>query len=744
MIKPKLVVMAAGLGSRYGGLKQMENMTKEGEIILDFSCFDAIKAGFKDIVFIIKPEMEEDFKSRVISRISKYANCEYVFQNLHDLPEGFTVPEGRTKPWGTCHAVLSSKELLKDTPFCVINSDDYYGFDAFKKVYDFLTTNDEETTYCMAGYLVENTLSDLGTVTRGVCTSENEFLTKIHETKEIGKNDDGTISSPLGKIEKGTLVSMNFWGFKPSFIKYMEEDFIPFLNDNKDPLKSEFLLPIEVEKLLREEKCKVKVLPAYDKWYGVTYKEDKIKVEKAFNNLKVIGKYPEKLWDKNDLKCDLSFGTAGLRGIMVPGSEGINFETISLATVGLSKYLLRNIKEPRVAISYDSRNNSKYFAEVTLKTFKALGVNAEMFKSLTPVPILSYTIRKGKYDAGVMITASHNPKEYNGYKVYGSNGGQILEEMAKDVEGEILKVQELPDISDISLSYINEEAYLSYMKDMNKASNFTDLRNIHILYTPLYGSGAKPVTDMLKSNKFKFTLVEEELKANGDFPTCPYPNPEIPDVYEVAKSYAGDYDIIIATDPDCDRVGAMVNGTLLTGNDIGTILTYYLCDKFRKGTIVCSLVSTPLIEEIAQSFNMKTIRTNVGFKHIGDQIDLNPDFLFGFEESNGYLVGDYARDKDGVLGVKLLAMVTAYYKEKGMTLLDVLDEISRKYRKVINRTISVIVDPKAEKPEMKVINYDDKSRVIVRPSGTEPKIKYYISASSEERINELLNENMPK
>ena len=742
MIKPKLVVMAAGLGSRFGGLKQMENMTKEGEIILDFSCYDAIKAGFKDIVFIIKPEMEEDFKERVIKNISKYANCKYVFQVLEDLPKGYKVPNGRTKPWGTCHAVLCAKDLLKDSPFCVINSDDYYGYDAFKKVYDFLEKDKDDNTYCMAGYLVENTLSDLGTVTRGVCLSDNGYLSSINETKEIGWKENGKIGTNDTYINHGTIVSMNFWGFKPSMLKYMEEDFIPFLEDNSDPLKGEFLLPIEVEKLLKENKCKVKIYPAYDKWYGVTYKEDKPKVEEAFNNLKVIGKYPERLWKEEPLRCNLSFGTAGLRGIMMPGAKGINHNTISMATIGLAKYLLRNIENPKVAISYDSRNNSREFAELTLKTLKALKIQAEMFKELTPVPILSYTIREGNYDAGIMITASHNPKEYNGYKVYGKNGGQILEDAAKEIENEISKVNTLPNIKDVSLSYIDDKFYTSYLEAMDRASDFTDARDINILYTPLYGSGLKPVEDMFKRNGFTYTLVREETKANGNFPTCPYPNPEIPDVYDMARKYGDNYDIIIATDPDCDRVGAMVQGKLLSGNDIGTILTYFLCNVFKKGLVVCSLVSTPLIEDIAESFNMRAIRTNVGFKWIGDQIDLNPDFVFGFEESNGYLVGDYARDKDGVLGVKLLASVAAYYKKQGKTLIDVLEEIAIRYRKVINKTVSVTIDADAIKPEMKVINYPDKSRVIIRPSGTEPKIKYYISSHSKERIEELLNENM--
>ena len=302
MIKPKLVVMAAGLGSRYGGLKQMEAVTAEGEIILDFAVYDAMRAGFEDVVFIIKPEMEAVFKERVMDPISKYMNTQYVFQDISQLPDGFEVPEGRVKPWGTCHAVMACRDIL-DGPFAVINSDDYYGSDAFKKVWDFLINDKADDTYCMAGYYIEKTLSEQGTVTRGVCENDGQGnLTRINETKEIGIYD-GIIGYPdenghIISIPEGTVVSMNFWGFKPSMLETMINGFPEFLRKTikENPLKGEYLLPIEVGRLLDEGRINVKVLEANDKWYGVTYKEDKDLVTDAFKKMKESGKYPKKLW----------------------------------------------------------------------------------------------------------------------------------------------------------------------------------------------------------------------------------------------------------------------------------------------------------------------------------------------------------------------------------------------------------------------------------------------------------------
>lgn len=298
MKKTKLVVMAAGLGSRFGGLKQMEPITDENEIILDFACYDAVKAGFEDIIFVIKPEMEELFKERVLAPMEKHVNTSYVFQSREQLPEEYSVPEGRSKPWGTCHAVMAARDLL-DGPFAVINSDDYYGKDAFKKVYDFMTANNDENTFCMAGYHVEKTLSDQGAVTRGICETENGYVTQIDETRGIEHGKDGKIIDAEGhEITEGTIVSMNFWGFTEKMMDEMVSGFPVFLDNDvvNDPMKAEYLLPVEVGRLLGEGKCRVRVLETADKWYGVTYKEDKEIVTEAFKKMKKEGKYPQKLW----------------------------------------------------------------------------------------------------------------------------------------------------------------------------------------------------------------------------------------------------------------------------------------------------------------------------------------------------------------------------------------------------------------------------------------------------------------
>jgi len=300
MTDPILVVMAAGLGSRYGGLKQIEPVTEAGEIILDFSVYDAWKAGFQKVVFIIKEEMEEDFIERVVKPIEKYIEVEHVFQDINDLPEGYSVPEGRTRPWGTCHAVMAAAKHIS-APFAVINADDYYSKDAFVKVRDFLLSNEGDNEYCMAGYYIENTLSEQGTVTRGICKTDSAgYLTNIEETKNIGWQPDGTISSSQSSepIEIGTVASMNFWGFKPSMIDHIVGRFPNFLNQAfaENPLNAEYLLPIEVGNLLKADKISVKVLEATDKWYGITYKEDKHKVHQALESMKKQGEYPTKLW----------------------------------------------------------------------------------------------------------------------------------------------------------------------------------------------------------------------------------------------------------------------------------------------------------------------------------------------------------------------------------------------------------------------------------------------------------------
>jgi len=305
MKKPILVVMAAGMGSRYGGLKQIDPVGKNGEIIMDFSIFDALRAGFSKVIFIIKEELLDDFKSVVGDRVSGFIPVEYVFQKLTDLPEGFSVPEGRVKPWGTGHAVYSAREKI-DAPFVVINADDFYGAEAFKKMAAFLETaeDDEKAHWAMVGYYLRNTLSENGHVARGVCVEENGILNTVVERTRIEKREDGpAFTEDNGEtwtaLDEESIVSMNFWGFTPSFVENLKQGFQRFLENEmpKNPLKAEYFLPFEVNDQIRDGRADVAVLKSADKWYGVTYKEDKPVVMQALADLMADGTYPDPLWN---------------------------------------------------------------------------------------------------------------------------------------------------------------------------------------------------------------------------------------------------------------------------------------------------------------------------------------------------------------------------------------------------------------------------------------------------------------
>lgn len=306
MNEPVLVIMAAGMGSRYGGLKQIDPIDEQGHIIIDFSLYDAVRAGIKKAIFIIKKENEKDFREVIGDRISKYMDVSYAFQRLDDIPEGFEVPEGRVKPWGTGQAVLSCLDQV-DGPFIVINADDYYGRSAFSTLYDFLKDNEDDENkyhYGMVGYVLENTLTDKGHVARGVCqTDENGCLTGIHECTHIEKRDGKALSTEddgatWQELDNNATVSMNMWGFTKSILGELKAGFPAFLEKGlkENPMKCEYFLPEVVGSLIKEDKADVKVFRSEDKWYGVTYKEDKAMVMEAIQKLKDDGVYPERLW----------------------------------------------------------------------------------------------------------------------------------------------------------------------------------------------------------------------------------------------------------------------------------------------------------------------------------------------------------------------------------------------------------------------------------------------------------------
>ena len=307
MKKTALVIMAAGIGSRFGGgIKQLEPVGPGGEIIMDYSIYDALKAGFDKIVFIIRRDLEKDFREVIGNRIEKVARVEYAFQELGDLPEGFSVPEGRKKPWGTGQAVLSIKGLV-DGPFLVINADDYYGKEGFQKIHDYMVNHMKEDgdiyDMCMGGFILRNTLSDNGTVTRGVCTLDGDgSLKEVTETYEIRMEADGSMKAqdeqgnPV-QVNPDQHVSMNMWGLPAAFLKELEKGFPEFLENLKEgDIKSEYLLPKIIDKLVKAGKARVEVLETKDKWFGVTYKEDKETVVEAIRSLIAEGAYPERLY----------------------------------------------------------------------------------------------------------------------------------------------------------------------------------------------------------------------------------------------------------------------------------------------------------------------------------------------------------------------------------------------------------------------------------------------------------------
>lgn len=507
---------------------------------------------------------------------------------------------------------------------------------------------------------------------------------------------------------------------------------------------------------------------------------------------------------------EIEFGTGGIRGEIGAGTNRVNYYTVYKITMGVISFLNRNYNSPSVVIAYDSRNFSLEFSYFIAHIIKKNNIKVKIFEKCTPTPILSYAVRKLKMDLGIVITASHNPKEYNGYKIYGSDGGQITDCLAKEISNEIKKCDYNINLSFVQkemlledFDYIEEGLIEDYISDIYNLSYNKEIikengDRLKIIYTPLHGTGgifARKSLQRLGFNNIKF--VESQIEPNGNFPTVKVPNPEEKEAFKEAMKESGD--IIVATDPDCDRVGIMIKNNnkefvALTGNQIGTLLTYYVLTQLRNKNklsknhkVVKTIVTTDIVKEICKDFKVDVEEVLTGFKYIGEKIkeyetDENKEFLLGFEESYGYLLGNFVRDKDGVIATSIICEMTLYYKCLGINLIEVLEMIYERYghfeEKLLSFTFKGVEGrEKIEKIMKNVVNDNNmeylgfakfdildynymennsmranmvkitfpEGKVIVRPSGTEPKIKFYLSAignshnESEKNIGFLKN-----
>ena len=500
---------------------------------------------------------------------------------------------------------------------------------------------------------------------------------------------------------------------------------------------------------------------------------------------------------------DLAFGTGGLRGVIGAGSNRMNVYTVARASQGLADYLAKRFSTPSAVIGYDSRLKSDVFARVTAGVLAANGVQVHFWPQLTPVPTVSFATRYLRASAGVMITASHNPAKYNGYKVYGADGCQVTVEAAAEILSEIEKLDLFDGVKradfdaclgDGRISLIPDEvlaAFLEAVKAQSALFGEQACKDIAIVYSPLNGAGYVPVTRALKELGYaRVTVVEEQRLPDGRFPTCPYPNPEIREAMALGITYAGRLgaDLLMATDPDCDRVGVAVRDhsggyVLLSGNETGLLLLDYLCaQRMKHGAmpadpvLIKTIVTTDMAERIAAHYGVKTINVLTGFKFIGEQIGRLEaqgrlgSYLFGFEESYGYLSGPYVRDKDGVGAACLICEMFSYYAARGVSLLDRLEQLYADYGYCLNTLHSYTYDGSAgfarmqavmqglrggvasfgSRRVLRVLDYaggldglpksdvlkfilEGGCTLVVRPSGTEPKLKLYLSVSAQSR-----------
>lgn len=545
---------------------------------------------------------------------------------------------------------------------------------------------------------------------------------------------------------------------------------------------------------------------------------------------------------------DLAFGTGGLRGVIGAGTNRMNVYTVAKASQGLSDYIKKHFTEDkrRIAVSRDSRIKSDVFAKTAASVFAANGIEVFMYEDIMPTPCLSFAVRDLHCAAGIMITASHNPSKYNGYKVYGADGCQITTEAAAEILAEIEKLDIFEDVKTVpfesvwtaetenagvssynngkegtsaSIHWIHDEVYTRFIENVKAQSVLGESdrvdRDVAIVYTPLNGTGLKPVTRVLRESGYtNITVVKEQEQPDGNFPTCPYPNPEIQEAMSLGMKYAKEHqaDLLLATDPDCDRVGIAVRDhdggyQLLSGNETGMLLLdYILSQRTKHGTMpvdpvmIKTIVTIDMGERIAEHYGVKTVNVLTGFKFIGEQIGRLEEkgradsYVFGFEESYGYLSGSYVRDKDAVDGAFLICEMFSYYKTQGKSLLDRLEELYAEYGYCLNTLHSYTFEGSAgfekmqnimktfraasanasaagcyagadasfrdantdalkefgsrriEKlldyalgldglPKSDVLKYllEDHGSVVIRPSGTEPKLKAYISVSAKDR-----------
>lgn len=544
-------------------------------------------------------------------------------------------------------------------------------------------------------------------------------------------------------------------------------------------------------------------------------------MERWLNNDAVDEKTKEELRGLTDPKeiedrfyRNLEFGTAGLRGKIAAGTNRMNTYVVGGATQGLATYLVKHFQNPTAVIGYDSRNYSDTFAETTALVLAANGVKVYLFESLRPVPMVSFAVRHLKTDVGVVITASHNPKEYNGYKVYGSDGGQVTDKAASEILGYINQTDLFKDVKKISkeeainkglLEYIGEavdNAYYDKIETLivNKDLVKNHASELNIIYTPIHGSGNIPVRTMLKRLGFtNVHIVKEQELPDGNFPTAPYPNPEVKQVFDLAVKMAQDInpDLIFGTDPDCDRIGVIVkeaNGDykVLTGNQIGVLLADYILNARKetgtlspKDTLIKTIVSSEMAARVAEAYNAQIMNVLTGFKYIGEKIEQfektgSNNFVLGFEESFGYLSSGFVRDKDAVNAAVLIAEMALYYKTKGKNLAEALNDLFEKYGYYKEDVVSITMEGKdgqeqirqmitnlrenmpkevngvkviysedyqtSERvnhnsgdkeeillPKSNVLKFilEDNSWFVIRPSGTEPKVKIYASVVGE-------------